>query len=69
MEEGETLFVTIDGVRVHDCDTVFVVRKVPKIVVEELKVLSTSYDQYRNKGYFFFSSMEAAVEYFSLGKD
>lgn len=64
-----TLFTTIDGKQIEDCDYVFVVREVPKIVIEKLKVLDTSYDLYKGNGYFFFSTEEAAVEYFSLGKD
>lgn len=61
------LLTTIDGVEVGDCGNVFVVREVPEIRIEELKILANVFDLYRDKGYYFFSTRQAAEEYFRLG--
>lgn len=60
------LLTTIDGVEVGDCGNVFVVREVPEVKIEELKILANVFDLYRNKGYYFFSTRKAAEEYFRL---
>lgn len=62
----DPLLITIDGKPVHDCEWVYVVRKIPEVVIDELKILSTVYDLYKDRGYLFFSSKRAAEEYFRL---
>lgn len=59
------LLITIDGKPIHDCETVFVVRTPPHLIIDELKVLSTVFDLYKDKGYLFFSNKKAAEDYFN----
>lgn len=62
------LLKTIDGKDVNDCETVFVVRELPELRIEPLKILSNVFDLYKDKGYFFFSTQKAAEEYFSTNE-
>lgn len=63
MESERLMLITIDGKPVYDCGHCWVIRDKLTMEPEEWKVLSNVYGYYKDKGYLFFSTEQAANEY------